>query len=337
MCFWGWARDRNALAGPGSRLLLRGGGRHNVGLLSFYALWILRTFIATLRSADSKTAVFCVGTFSAIGPALASMVTRCRIVFLNIDNVSLSYPMPRLARLICDFIERVIARLSHLHVIPTEMRWCGQTKNLIVVRNTPAFALCERAAAIARERDYQHDGQLTLYVNGWLTETRGAGMILSAIRRRKANWRLLVAGRLLCAAAEALVHEVGVEYCGVLRLEEALALYHRANLVATFYDPKIPINVMADSNKWYDCLATSVPFVVNYEVLTARPFIESGVCFPLKYGDARGLAELLDHLSENRGCVLTAKAALRKYPWKPFEVQFDEVIEKLGSGVGGRG
>lgn len=294
-------------------------------------LWIAATFWRTLRRADSSTVIVSINSTSAFGPALAALLKRAKLVYVNNDNVALSYRLPAPVSTLVDFIERVTARLSVVHVVPSRRRWKGYSKNLLVVRNVPASEVVEQGRALARNRGYARDGTLTLYVNGWLTKTRGLQTILDAVRMTGVSGlRVIVAGKALCEAAEELVNLPGVEYHGALDVHEAFALYYRADLVATYYDPQVPINRLAESNKWYDCFLTGAAFVVNSEVKTARPYIEAGMCFSAPYSDAQALADLLGRLRADPGALARTVSRAATYPISGFEEEFAPALRAVG-------
>jgi glycosyltransferase involved in cell wall biosynthesis len=329
--FWGWDRENNASCPTArERFLLRGGGQHNRKLALYYVAWIWVTFAATLRRTRGGSEVFAIGTFSTIGTLAACLLRRAKLVYINSDNLSLSYRLPQpLGRLI-GASEGLLARLATVHVVPSSLRWTGATANLVVAKNTPTRAIVAEAKRISLERGYQRHEPLTLYVNGWLTETRGMQMIVEATKDLdRRSFRLLVAGSPLCDAATRLLKSPVVEYMGRLTREEAFALYYRAHLVATFYDPSIPINRLAEANKWYECIIAHTPFVVNEEVLTARTFREAGACFTIPYGDACALGKLLEELTSDRTRLLIAERNISGLKCSVMEDEYEPVFRAL--------
>jgi len=330
--FWGWDRD-GAMPPPsaGQRLLLSGGGFHNWKLAACYLAWIWVTFLATLRFARRGSIVFSLGTFSAVGPAIAGFFKPLKLVYINNDNVSLSYRFPKVVSSLIAAMESLLARRAVVHVIPSAQRWSRWSGNLIVVKNTPTRSLLDTARGIATDRGYRPAGDcFTLYVNGWLTETRGTAMILDVVRRlRDCRFRLLLAGKPQCRAARELMEEPGVEYAGLIDRKEALALYYRADMVATFYDPSIAINRLAESNKWYECALTRTPFVVNEEVLTAMPFRDAGACFTVRYDDGAALETLIRELTNDSHRLEGVRRNLESIQCRCLEEEFQSVFAAL--------
>ena len=158
----------------------------------------------------------------------------------------------------------------------------------------------EAAKNLAATKNYSRRGSVfTIYVNGWLSSSRGLGTLLRAckiLEERNVEIKIIVAGRLACPDADTLVTLPNVEYFGMLTNEEALAHYYQSNLAFIFYDPCVQINLLAESQKWTDCWATGTAFVSNQEILTLAKFTREKACYALPYEDAGQLADLIERL-----------------------------------------
>jgi len=135
---------------------------------------------------------------------------------------------------------------------------------------------------------------LRLYVNGWLTRTRGIPVLLEALRRDPdLPVEIYCAGRPACDEAHELLRDRRTRYFGLLSHEESLALYPSCHFAFTYYDPSIPINRIAEPNKWGDCLAMRTPFLANAEIASVVQWIQAGACRALPYDDIDALSEFL--------------------------------------------
>ena len=276
------------------------GPRHGtVGKLIELLLWIVNLFIQA-RKAPSTNYYWCVGLDSA-GPVCAAG-RRDRMVFDHADNLSKSYRLPLLVKRAIGAIEHLVARSARLHLVPSESRWPAADANRRIVANLPSRLIFTEAHAIAKARHYQRPDVLTLYVNGWLTPTRGIRTLCRAIailERRKVAIRILVAGAAGGNDSNQLIADARTEYKGLVSNAEALALYLRSSLVFTYYDPSLEINRIAEPNKWGDCVATRTPFICNREIVTAKQYVDLGCCISLPYSDEAGLADALENLSRS--------------------------------------
>jgi|GEM_PF-749483 len=303
VAFWGWARcagqQTHTECDMKTRVLLRGGGEVNRRLLLWYPLWMVRVFWAAL-TAGPRVDYICVGFDAAFPVAVASMFASCSFLFADIDAVSMSHRWPWVVRKLLQRLEAFVIRRCDIHVIPGTSRVNGRSDKTREIPNSPTKQTVLSATAMAHSRGYNRRNCLTLYVNGWLTSTRGMATLARALRAcEPGQVKVIVAGTPKCAEAAQLLQMPGVEYLGQLREEEALAHYFRAHLVYTFYDPAIEINRLAEPNKWMDCLVTETPFITNTEVLTAEAYVRAGACFAVPYHDSEALALLFRTVSED--------------------------------------
>ena len=145
-------------------------------------------------------------------------------------------------------------------------------------------------------------GKTVLYVNGWLTETRGIRVLGSALARMKrTDLVVLVAGSFDNKELKELFESIDcVIYLGNLSLCQALSYYRISDYCFTAYDPAIPINRKAAPNKWGDCKAFSVVPLINNEVETISTMFESKEFIGFHYNDEDELLEKLESLSNQK-------------------------------------
>jgi len=321
--FWGWSRSpaERERKVPYPRRLLQATNRQSRPLLAIdYLLWMWKVGRASLRS--RKDALFVCSRFDAAFPlAVASLFQAKRFLFANRDNISSSYAWPKLVKKLLMILETWVASRATLHLVPGSLRWNGNAGNLRVIPNTPTRALLARAQAIARQSSQTRRAPLVLYLNGWLTETRGISTLLCALKSPSLQGRVevWVAGDNRCPEGQELLELESVKNFGILSADEALALYFAADLAFTYYDPRLEINRLAEPNKWGDCVATLTPFVANSEIITVKPFRERGACFTLDYRDADGLSRLLCRLVENPGELADARQAISEFDFPPWD------------------
>ncbi len=331
---WYWRRaadgDEADARIAARRRLLDGGGYANRRLALRYPAFMWRAFRQILGDGEGRR-FYCLGFAAALPAAVASLFARRTYLFDNNDNVSLSYRGPAPLRALLAAVERFVARRAAVHLVPASSRWDRPEPNLRVVPNVPTRAVLERARETARREGYRTGDIFTLYVTGLLTDARGARQLLDVLGAWDASipLRILVSGRLRSAAAEELAGHARVEYLGQLDNETALARYACAHAVLTYYDPAVEINRLAEPNKWGDCVAMGVPFVVNGEVETSRPFVEAGACFAAPYHDADALRVLLEDLIADEGRLAAARKALGNLDWKPWDERMRDVLGEL--------
>jgi glycosyltransferase involved in cell wall biosynthesis len=332
--FWGWERKpashqcNDSQDNISKRVLLRGGGEANRKLIIWYPLWMIKVFLTTLFLKEDAN-YLCFNFNTALPVATASFFKNKCFLFANRDNISKSYNWHKSIKVILEYLENFTAKRAKIHLIPGESRWSGKEDNIRVVRNTPSFDTVSKAKQIAKERDYQRGEKFTIYVNGWLTRTRGIVTLLNAVKECRNTINLLVAGVPNCDEAKELINLENVELFGRISPEEALALYYKSHLAFTFYDPKIEINRCAEPNKWGDSIVTGTPFVTNSGIITAQEFINKNACFMVDYEDWQGLANLFNKLSINRDDWREVQSNLEAFEVICWDKAMQKILEEF--------
>jgi glycosyltransferase involved in cell wall biosynthesis len=292
-----------------------------------YLVWMMKVLISAWRYRKS-CCFFGVGFDSAFPIAVLPQGTQ-GYIFDNLDNISLSYRWPPLVQPIIQSLEYWVASRARIHVIPSRQRWHGATSNLRVVTNTPSGAVLMEAKAIAADRGYYRGSTLSVYINGWLSATRGIRTLVEAIsiiEQARMPLKIIVAGRPASEDAERLIRMKCTENLGMLTNEEALATYYRSHVAFTYYDPSVTINRLAESQKWTDCWATGTPIICNSEVETILPYVQAGSCFIAPYSDAKALATLLKGMIEEPAMLERAERGFSGMAFKYWDDEMRDVI-----------
>jgi len=288
---------------PGKALGKRSRG---LGML----LWMAGLFFSVLVSRRGFRAklFISVGLDSALPLYIVSFFRRdIRYVFDNPDNFSKSYNLPHFFVRFMDRLEERVSSRSVAYIVPGSGR-VGEHghRNLWVVPNMPTREAAGDARRIAEKNGYLEGAtsgrDLVVYVNGWLTEGRGMKTLVRLARylhQEEAKVTFQVAGRAGCDTAEEFLALPNVEYFGLLTNEESLALYWRCHYAFTFYDPGLPINRVAEPNKWGDCRATHTPFLTNRGIRTSEWYVKNGVCQVFSYEGYRDIGRFL--MGESQG------------------------------------
>ena len=337
--FWGWDRNGDFRSHtvssfdgePGftRRVLFKGGGSRSTATAAAYGLWAWRLLRSVLKTRDN--AMFVAVSFDTGLPmAVASLGGKVHFLFADRDNISMSFRWPPPVRALLRILERVIVMRCSLHVLPGRSRWASPGPKERFLPNAPASGVLAAARQIASRNGYARGQKLTIYVNGWLVESRGIGVFLEAYRQcGPGELEVIIAGKDTCSALEQLVRMPGVKWLGKISAEESLANYFRSHFVFTYYDPAIEINTRAEPNKWEDCVATQTPFIVNSEVSTAERFIRRQACAHAPYHDASGLALLLRQFAADRSEWEMMQRSLSEFETTAWDTEMLRLLDGL--------
>ena len=330
--FFGWERVRgeaaphlNEFEHVQGEIILCGGGYASRLTHVYYLFWMVKVFFKVLTQ-PRKAIFFCLGFESAFPALIASKFRKSQIIFDDADRLSMIISLPWPLNNIIQRLEKWASHKSAVHLVPGFSRYDWKTKKMRRLRNCPNRTDFETAKALPVTK---RPDIFTLYANGWIGETRGAPIFLELMMRLKDGPFLLeVIGRGDGAAYEKLIQLPNVQATGEVPQIEALAAYRKADLVLTYYDPKVSINRQAESNKWGDCIYLGLPFVVNSEVKTASSFLERGACFSALYEDVDALETLVRRLASDPQAIEKARHEISKLrqDFLPFDEAFKEIL-----------
>lgn len=321
---WRWDREPIDEA-----IILTGGGHNSSVARAMYPVWIVRVFLFAMFS-PRRSLFHCLGWETAFPTILAGLFRSHQVVFDDADRFSMVLGVGGLVGRMLFALEDWTAARSILHIIPSFSRYNKTVDSDFLLPNTPTRADIEAARALRPEKP----AAFVVYANGWLPQTRGALIILEAFRRfsvGKSDVQLLVAGFIPDQLLSEFSGLEALTYIGEVPQVEALALYQVSDVLVTLYDPNIEINRRAESNKWGDACCFGVPFIVNFEVETARKYIESGAAFSVPYGDIDELASLFEELYSKRDMLSDASARLARMrdDFQLFDERMKEAVQKI--------
>lgn len=315
-----WDRDKNS---KNSFSFFKFSPKGKVSLLIGYIFWFLKLNYFFCFKANTGTIYF-VSRLDAALPVLIAKIfgRKLNYIYLDRDAYFMTYRLG-LFKQPMKWLERCIGKNSLKHFVPGVSRDFTKLSNVEIIPNTPASNTINKARVLSRK--LERNCKFTIYINGWLVETRGAQMILATIKMLSPeSFRVLVAGNLECPAIKELVNMPCVEYLGCLTVEESLSYYYIADVVLAFYDPSIEINRNAEPNKWYDCLFIGVPFITNNGINTIS-HLDSRFFYLVDYNDSEQLIDLLNKLSCRSECSMHDF----ENNFEPWDVKVKEIVSLL--------
>jgi glycosyltransferase involved in cell wall biosynthesis len=296
-------------------------------LAAHYPFWVR----AVVRELETRqvSQVVAFDLDAALGCVLARKSADCRIVYDVADNFYLRHNFPAPISTFLKRAERYVLGNVDLVLVPDPSRVTEVeapfAKKIEVIYNCPSSAH-ESESGIKRDNT-------AFLLSGYLTPTRGCGMVLEAIRRTPSA-RLLVAGQAPSSSLRRSFEQTPrSEFRGQLSYEESLRLFSESAAVFTLYDPKIEINRRAASNKWFDAMMSSTPVIANAELEAAKWIENEGIGYLVPYGDARSLSQCLQAIIDDpRDAQERGKRGRHlfetRYNWELMEKQLDEAFKR---------
>ena len=285
------------------RILLSGGGYGGAKNKILYVLWMIKVFCALLFM--RRSCIWALGLETALPVMLASLIRGHRFVFDDADRFLLIFKFPSFLYKMFKFFEVATSRSSVLHIVPSVERYDYISDKFFQLYNLPDAASLERAKNVPLDRDLLDSvrGKVVVYVNGWLSNTRGAEFVKDFCEniisyRLQDQVFLIFAGKYDSDVFRSCLSFPFVRDFGEVEYERALSLYRVSDFVVTLYDPALEINRYAISNKWGDALYFGVRPVVNFEVKTAA-FMES-ILLRVDYRDSILLLDAVREAKNSR-------------------------------------
>lgn len=271
----------------------------------------------------------------ALIPALAAkLVMRLTVVYDIFDSFAdkvsgLTDGMRAIVRK-CDhaimrFPEAIIVTDENRKKLLTGVR----VRSLFVIMNVPAAA----AMPVVLE---DRSSRLRICYAGVVHQHRGLREIAEAVRGLEgietsfAGWIPRPEDR------EFLEEQENIRFLGKLSYEDSLRLLATTDVILALYDPAIPINRMASSNKIFEAMSVSRPVITNVETTMAAIVREEECGCLVPYGDVRALRDTIIRLRDDRELVsrlgANGNAAFKsKYNWETMEVRLIELYHQIGA------
>lgn len=274
----------------------------------YYALWAILLFIRLIFVSNKDRRIYAVGLESAFPAMLASFLKRGDYIFDNPDNFTSSYGLTGKGKKIIDKLESFVARRSSVHILPSEARVIIPTDKDRILYNTPSKTSLSLAYSIfSNESDelvksLKKEGRFKLYINGRVVDDRGADYLPFVLDGLPDNeYCLVIAGEVASEQLEKFLSKTNLKVYRVDRVpnEISLAINLVVDVVFALYSPIRPINKLAESNKWYDCLAIGTHCITNKEILSVSKLSEYDNFSVVEYGNIAELINLIKRLKLN--------------------------------------
>jgi len=179
--------------------------------------------------------------------------------------------------------------------------------------------------------------RLRLSYAGVIHEHRGLYLLAEAVRDL-VDVEVTLAGWIpRTVDREFLKRQHKISFLGKLPYEKSLELLASSDTILALYDPSLPINALASSNKIFEAMSVARPVITNF-MTTMAPIVEEEQCgLLIEYGDVDSLRNAIIRLKDNP--TLRKKlggngyrAFKGKYNWGFMEKRLETLYHDLTHG-----
>jgi glycosyltransferase involved in cell wall biosynthesis len=269
---------------------------------------------------------------SLIPSYVFKIIFSVKLVFDSFDRYAMAF-IPYGCHALYEFVntfEEILSRNTDALITVSKERLSTfgeyKPKHSVVIMN------CSEDILDREKRDKSptdpYDNLVVTYTGGI---ARGRGLLLlESIIQNLNGIRLILAGRVCDDIINQLLRNPNVQYIGLLKHDEALELQKSADVIPLLYDPAIPINRVANPNKFFEAMMLGVPVITNVcrEIVNT---VGCGLVVEYNYGSIRDAILRLENDPSLRK-EMGAKARIafkRAYNWSLMEKKLLMLYHKL--------
>lgn len=281
--FIGWPRTKEKNNDPSlfekSEAVIRGGGEANSKLPILYIIFIFKLFFKLLfRKGLNDKLIFCVNFETGFVTWLISYFRKITYCYDIWDELALSHNFPCLIVKILRYFDRKIRARSAFYIHVDESRLSSvddDLSNSIIIYNSPVDYYNNKFEL--------HEHNDSFAITGWLNKTRGLNSLFEFAYNHP-EYKFIVAGSFLQKEIGEKFHTLpNVEIHEFMPQSKLFDLISKCRGIFSLYDPSIPINRLAASNKLYDAMMLGIPVIVNNGLIAANVVNQHKVGFVVNY------------------------------------------------------
>lgn len=241
---------------------------------------------------------------------------RCKKIIYDVfdfyaDNVS---RMPRWVRSIIAKMDLFLTKFTDLLILADTSRIdqmkADRVKQYFIFYNTPKDIYSEVESLRSGE---MKDKLSLIYVGLVDFWQRGFDFFIDVLASNKLlDLTVYGSGSSLDYLKEMAQGIDNLHVNGKIPYKDVLKEEAKYDMIFAVYDPKIPTNVLASPNKYFEGLMLGVPVLINEEVRYAGEVNEYNVGLTYKYGSKESIANVLDKVLKDRSCLQIMSENCRK-------------------------
>jgi len=232
-------------------------------------MWVWWAWVLTKVLFSKANFVHASDLDSLIPCLLAAKIKGIPIFHDVYDNYAdKSVWVPNFVRPVIRMVERFLSRFVDCVIIPDGNRidlFEGAARDIKVILNTPPDI-----PGIQGSPQSENGAGLCLLVSGQLHRNRGLQLVAEAANELQ-RINVLTIGLFYDKNDELTVAKSSkFRHLGRVAYEDALLAMGKADVIVALYDPVIPINVKASSNKVFEAMMAAKPVIINRETAIAK-------------------------------------------------------------------
>jgi glycosyltransferase involved in cell wall biosynthesis len=256
-----------------------------------------------------------------------------KLIFDSFDKFAMAFipPNHRIIYITIDLLENLLSsRVDALITVSKErLSTFGKykPKHYEIIANCPEDMLkkIRRSSLLNR---YKNNDDFILVYAGAIRYNRGLLLLTNALKKIKSA-RLILAGRIMQDIRQ-LLQNPNIQYIGMLEYSKALELQAMADAIPILYDPKIPINRVANPNKLFEAMMLGIPVITN----VCKEIVEEtgcGLVVEYNYESVkRALQYLASHPEVRKKMGANGRKAFEeKYNWNLMEKKLLRLCRRL--------
>ena len=303
-----------------------------ISLVPYLLIWWIYEFLFLLKGNYNVIHSCC---FDTLPPAvIIKLLKKNKIIYDIFDFYSESFPpnIPQKVKNLIRAFELYLLQFADSTIIVDESRISqisgAKIKNLGIVMNCPIDLTIQNRSVNKREK-------FTIFYGGLIAKDRGLNELIEAIKNNP-DIDLVIAGMgpdedfflpLFSKTAN-------VEFIGWINYDRYINLTLNADLLFAFYDPIIPNNLLASSNKLFEAMMCKKPIIVNEETSMSYIVFKENCGAIVPYKKTEKLKSVILNLKNNPSLCSKLgqngrKAFEKEYNWGIMESRLLSMYEKV--------
>lgn len=273
----------------------------NIGFYKIFNLLVYQIWIFFFLIKNNPDVVQFFDFQSALPCTVYGKIFNRKLIYDQRDPFALCYKFKKIVKNFIYCFDWIFMGASDHIIIPDENRkfylgrWLSK-KDVLILYNT-----CKDYAEEfidANNSKIEVKEKVKIVYLGYLSASRAGEFLLDYSIKNSDKVDLVVAGD--CndqSLLEKICLNKYISYMGRVSHEKSLKIIASSDVVVLLYDPKVPVNVFAAPNKFYEAMCLSVPVIVPLNMALSDIVSKHNLGWTVAYGDYDQFDKVIDCIS----------------------------------------